>query len=83
MTHEKYKIEKGIPITRRVRGLGPGAKYPFEDMEIGDSFLVPCSKEDKRKKVSTVIGSSKRVSFMKFCSQYRPKEDGVRIWRIS
>lgn len=35
-------IEKGIPIPKIKRGRPP--KYPFSEMEVGDSFAV--SKED-------------------------------------
>jgi hypothetical protein len=33
------KIDKGIPAP--VGGIGPKRKYPFAEMEVGDSFFVP------------------------------------------
>lgn len=34
----QFKIEKGVPLPKRNGGLDP--IYPFELMEIGDSFVV-------------------------------------------
>ena len=34
-----YKVESGHPIPENRRGRR--AKYPFRDMEIGDSFICP------------------------------------------
>lgn len=49
MNPTKYKIEKGIPITPKIKpsgrpqGSGVLPTYPFNLMEIGDSFLYPCT----------------------------------------
>lgn len=69
------EIEKNIPI------LGPKEKYPFEKMEIGDSFFIANGN-------SASINSSK-WQFIKSTEigkdrQYtcRKVEGGVRVWRI-
>jgi hypothetical protein len=63
-----YKIEKDIPIPR------PRRKYPFEDMEVGDSVFV----EGKRPQ-----------DFSSYFWRYKPMKStcrslngGTRIWRI-
>lgn len=38
----QYKIEKGIPIPEKHEHY---SKYPFSDMEVGDSFLVTLKQE--------------------------------------
>ena len=71
------KIDKGVPMVgqRTVKKL---LQYPWDKMEIGDSFLV----RDK------LISYASRLAFdAKY--QYKPKlfscrtvEGGVRIWRV-
>ena len=75
----KYKIEKNIPIP------GKGAGYPFDEMEVGDSFL-----DKKSKGTSNVHGSIKcwrtsrkntEKADWKFITRKVP--EGVRVWRIA
>lgn len=69
-----YEIEKGIPV--------PQFKYPFRDMKIGDSFLVPCDKSEvkvvRNRLVSAACGLKPRDA--KFSC--RTVAGGVRCWRI-
>ena len=83
-----YKIEKNISIPKSIHGGGAPNKYPFENMEIGDSFLIPCLKKDKQRIQSAVSASMKRVPRMKFTTKYVVTGTdviitGVRVWRIS
>lgn len=70
-----YKVDKKIPIpTAR----GKLALYPFDKMEIGDSFLVPNNDE-----LSRVRAAIQRRQFdykEKFAT--RKIEDNYRVWRI-
>ena len=80
-----YKIEKGVERSGERRGRGRGRIYPFEEMEIGDSFLV------SYKDVSNP--SSLQMSILA-CARSRKKlpngfkvttsadNSGVRCWRI-
>lgn len=67
-----FKVEKNIPIIPILK-----SKYPFNDMEVGDSFLV---KELKKYKVisSSCWHWGKKLK-MKFIT--RATKDGVRVWR--
>ena len=66
------KIEKGIPVpTPRATP----AKYPFAEMEIGDSFYVARGVAYIRSVAST---RGKALS-RKFAVQ--AEGDGVRVWR--
>lgn len=77
-----YKIEKGILIPPHYRG-GAKRKYPFDEMQMGDSFLVLCEKEKAKDVSATLKGSSKRMYPTLFTTRYISEEGGVRIWRIA
>lgn len=71
---ETYKIEKNVPLPVQS---GP-CKYPFAEMEVGDSILV------------RNVGKSSILSYARYWSAknknkyawYAEQEkDGVRIWR--
>lgn len=72
-----YEIDKDIPIPPLKRRHN---NYPFTEMDVGDSFLVP---HDTNLKVSTlrnvVSQAKKKLGFNFAVSEV---EDGVRIWRI-
>lgn len=70
------KVDKNIKIT-------PRSKYPFNDMEIGDSFLIETDSNHYRKQASTLSLAKKWAiknnPEAKFAT--RKVEKGVRIWR--
>lgn len=63
-------IDKGVPLPRR---------YPFADMQVGDSFLVP--EGVKRSNVSVAAkryGDRHGAAFT-----VRKVPEGLRCWRIA
>ncbi|MDE1170903.1 MAG: hypothetical protein PW734_06820 [Verrucomicrobium sp.] len=70
----KYKIEKGIEISAKRKNV---TKYPFLEMEIGDSFVF--EKKNYRKVLSSASHSSKTGK--RFESR-AISENEVRIWRV-
>lgn len=68
----EVKIEKNIPIPIKCY-----SRYPFSEMEIGDSFLVHSALIKSIRTDAYMAG--KRLS-KKFST--RRVSDGVRIWRI-
>ncbi len=63
------KIESGIPMP---------AKFPFAEMKLGDSFLVP---ESTSRNVVTVYARRHAIKTgMKFTIRQTP--EGYRCWRI-
>ncbi len=77
------KVEKDIPIKKRPGGRGPSGgnrkrKYPFESMDVGDSFFV--EGEDTQGKAAGAAKSHGRYHNLKFAA--RTVDGGVRIWRI-
>ena len=73
-----FEIEKGIPLAKVASPSSPRAsKYPWADMEVGDSFLVPGTSVSRLS--PSVCSASRRVGF-KF--KTRTVEGGVRVWRV-
>lgn len=68
-----YKIEEGVPLKSR---LGYN-KYPFGEMEIGDSFF---SNADR-----TLVSSAASWYGKRNGRKYSTRKDGTgfRVWRIA
>ena len=85
-----FQIESGVArvSNRGGRGRKPTA-FPFADMDVGDSFLIPCDKERK------TLDSWRRkllVAKKRFNEQYDSDpwqfstasvEGGLRVWRTA
>ncbi len=70
----KYKIEKGIPIRPK-----PYSKYPFEQMEVGDSFKIPREEALALRKIAHYLG--KKYGFK--LSIRKVAKDDFRVWRVA
>lgn len=72
-------IEKNVPIPPRRE---KPTKYPFADMEPGDSFLVQVDKDNFEKKILSMRMSSRKYS-KAHGGQFTTRivEGGVRCWR--
>lgn len=76
-----YEIEKGIKIP--VRKSSRPAKYPWRQMELGDSFFVPSGNPSKM--ITRLNPSSQtQKAGLKFTRRIVEENGvkGVRIWRI-
>lgn len=76
-----YTIEKNIPMPPRTGG---AAKYPYADMAVGDSFLVPGKGNTKGQKIVssyTAFVAKKLGGGRKFAT--RIAGDDLRVWRIA
>jgi hypothetical protein len=79
-----YKIEKGIePVNPNGGKLGKPRIYPFDKMEIGDSFFVESNNVNQTRNslgaccYNYVKRNDPEKKFM-----VRKVEGGVRVWRI-
>ena len=63
------KVDKGIPM--------PG-RYPFDEMEIGDSFLLPPNTKLISAQVAALRFRKKTGKYFSF----RKMPDGIRVWRV-
>ena len=70
------KIDKNVPMPRP--DASPVAKYPWRDMEVGDSFFVAGKT---MKQFAGIPGSASRKYGKKFSA--RSVEGGVRVWRVA
>ncbi len=80
----QFKIEKDVPIPSLRRGPKAGTrKYPFAQMEIGDSLLIP-GNGDQRQAVSiyNYIGVYRKRGELKAKFTARMVDGGIRVWRI-
>jgi hypothetical protein len=70
-----YKVEKEITIPNR------SSRYPFADMRVGDSFLVPFNDAKKiNNALQAMHGYARRVGVK--CT-VRTQDDGsIRVWRV-
>lgn len=78
------KIEKGIPAPKQKNT----SKYPFADMEVGDSVYV----DGQRSSYNQAVKDGAKFSALPTAHQYgkrsgkkftgRNEGSGVRIWRI-
>ena len=78
-----YKIEKDVPLSSyNIKS----RKYPFDQMEVGDSFFAPYpdAKKARQNALARNAGpykkSPKHVDFQRHFVT-RTVEGGVRIWR--
>ena len=67
-----FKIEKNIPIPEQTRK----KKYPFKDMEVGDSIFVEKEMISRVYSAARTYGSRKGLYF-----SARKEGNGYRIWR--
>jgi hypothetical protein len=72
-----FEIQKGLPVptTRKT-----GRSYPFAQMAVGDSFLVPDAKRSCPIGTNAINFTKKHQPTWKFTTRKLP--EGVRVWRI-
>lgn len=80
-------IENNIPIPPDIRS-GRFKKYPFRDMAIGDSFLMPLDGKTASQIINKLTASAYHFKIKpggnpKFKTAMRTVEGGVRCWRIA
>lgn len=63
------KIEKGVPVPAMT-------KYPFKDMEIGDSFFIENID-------SVPIATYNAATRIKMRAAIRKEGTGYRVWRVA
>jgi hypothetical protein len=63
---------------------GAPCKYPWDRMEIGESFLVPCKVADMDR-LSSALGSNMHQRTQRYGQKFtkRRVRGGIRVWRIA
>ena len=65
----------------------PGRKgtYPWEQMAVGDSFLIECDEADRVRRGNSAQNSARsfaKTRGLDWRFSFRQVEGGVRIWRV-
>ena len=79
MTNGEIKIEAGVPMP------GDGRRrYPFHEMEVGDSFFVPHADKSGRDLSTRVSNAAVKWGKIHDCKfTIRQVDGGARCWRVS
>lgn len=75
-----FEIRKNVPVPPAGKAGGRSAKYPFRNMEVGDSFEATMS-DAEAKQVQRAATSYARRNGVKFTT--RRSATGVGVWRIA
>ena len=79
-------IDDGIPLPERPCNGGRKAKYPFDQMTVGQSFFVPADAARKGSVQGAAHTANKRFAGSRVFSTRSVTENGaagVRVWRVS
>lgn len=74
-----FQIEKDVPIPETANKRLRTTKYPFRQLEVGDSFFVPLTNGQSATKLQRSLASC--AARQKVKVQTRCVENGVRVWR--
>lgn len=81
-----YKLEKNVPIPPKASSRQ--GKYPFEQMEPGDSFFTPSKSPVDTQRLLAGLGNywaKRRGAETQFITRRREEGGvpGVRVWRVA
>jgi hypothetical protein len=75
-----FTVEKNVSMPEEI--LPTNTKYPWHEMQVGDSFFVPHLKRNTSMNLRTAIrAANKRLTPKVFV--FRLVEGGTRIWRTA
>lgn len=72
------KIEKGVPIPEKGN---KDSKYPFNEMEVGDSVIVAEYSIENMRKINSILYYYTSKNKGKKFTQ-RQEDKNIRVWRI-
>ena len=78
-----FAVDQNIPIAPKKSSPRPNAKcwrYPFDRMEVGDSFFLPPRKDGVLPNVNAAAKQWGDKRGRKF--SVRSVDGGVRVWRV-
>ena len=78
----EYKLEKNVPLPNDLEYMGAKRKYPWLEMEVGDSFAIPEGRHESVRTASAAWVLRHPERDMRF--SVRKLEDGTyRCWRVA
>lgn len=83
-----FKIENDIPIPPKQSGgkpMGRKAIYPLADLDIGQSFFVPCRPGKTATQTRNALSGSITQCSKKTGARFTTRiiDGGARVWRLS
>lgn len=78
-----YRVDKGIQMERKKHNF---ARFPFNKMKVGDSFLVPKKDQEPisvQLSIYSAVNSYNKHHGTKLRMATRKQDGGVRVWRIA
>lgn len=80
-----FHIESGIPIPKREAVGRKGTNFPFADMAVGESFLMPCDVTSEKNIVNwrRKLAASRKRTSPEITLRTAVVSDGVRVWRTA
>lgn len=78
-------IDRGVPVAPAICPGAARRKYPFRDMQVGDSFFVSTKNDVERKKAQARLSGCANFycRILGFTFAVRQVEGGVRVWRVA
>ena len=76
----ELKIEKNIAIPAKYKA--KPRKYPWRELKVGESFLIPCNTSAERSHAASGVLQAARGSVWSGKLTTRCCPEGVRVWRI-
>lgn len=76
---EQIKIEKNVPLPKRKLGNPRASRYPWDSMEVGDSFVFPTKV--KRTTAMSLSYRTGKITGKRFA--IRSVNEGIRVWRLN
>lgn len=77
--HREIRIIKGAKVPPTRPPLGSRSRYPFLDMEIGDSFVVEEKNAESARAIAYKIAKRYGVKFV----GRKMKDGSVQFWRVA
>jgi len=74
----QFPIDENVPLITTTKASQKYARYPFEQMEVGDSFFVPDDKDERA--AAEHAHNYAKMRSCKFSTRKVP--GGRRIWRV-
>ena len=74
-------VDKSVAMPVRKADMRTGYKYPYERMNVGDSFVVNTGSKYLLSQMCTKNKWEGEKLGMEFVA--RQMEDGVRVWRVA
>ncbi len=73
------QFETNVPIPAPMHGGAQKTHYPFNQLEVGESVLFPCTETTARHKARKA--AYQRATYLNWEITVRSMPEGVRVWR--